>query len=169
MTTAYRTVSPATPAIGSFFEAQPFLKNRLVWWALVGSAVVAIAAGAAAALSEGASWNARIWPIASIVAATALAARMGIVTQMTSEGLQVRLWPFPFRTYAWSDIAKVEVRTYRPILEFGGWGLRWGPSGKAYSAFGTEGVQLVLTNGKRVLIGSQRASELAAAMNTYLS
>lgn len=169
MTTAHTTVPPVTPETGSYFEAQPLMKNRLVWWALVGSVIFVIAAGAVAIVAEGASWDARIWPTTIAVAVTALVARMGIVTRVTSEGLQVRLWPIPFRTYAWSDIVCAEARTYRPVVEYGGWGLRWGPSGKAYNAFGSEGVQLVLTHGKRVLVGSQRASELAAAINTHLS
>ncbi len=169
MTTADRTVSPVSPAIGSYFEAQPFMKNRLVRWVLVGSVVFTMVVGAIATVAEGASWDAMIWSSASVLGVTALVARMGIVTQVTPEGLQVRLWPVPFRTYAWSEIASAEVRMYRPIVEYGGWGLRWGPSGKAYNAFGTEGVQLVLTNGNRVLVGSQRASELATALNTHLS
>ena len=36
--------------------------------------------------------------------------------------------------------------------------------GKAYNVSGNEGVQLELTNGKRILIGSQRADELADAI-----
>jgi hypothetical protein len=39
-----------------------------------------------------------------------------------------------------------------------------GRSGKAYSAYGTVGVQLWLKGDKRVLIGSQRSDELADAL-----
>ena len=59
-----------------------------------------------------------------------------------------------------------EARTYRPLLEYGGWGIRYAPFGKgwAYNVHGSQGVQLELTNGKRILIGSQRAEELARAI-----
>ena len=53
---------------------------------------------------------------------------------------------------------------YAAQREFGGWGVRTGPSGKAYTAFGTQGVQLWFKDEKRILIGSQRAGELAAAL-----
>ncbi|MHC5066427.1 MAG: DUF6141 family protein [Planctomycetota bacterium] len=63
------------------------------------------------------------------------------------------------------DIVSHEACTYRPLLEFGGWGVRWWPGrGMAYNVKGNEGVRLVLRNGKKVLVGSQRAKELDAAL-----
>jgi len=51
------------------------------------------------------------------------------------------------------------------MREFGGWGIRTsGDGGRAYNAYGNMGVQLVLTDGKRVLVGTQRAEELLAAL-----
>ncbi len=35
------------------------------------------------------------------------------------------------------------ARKYRPIREYGGWGIRYGWNGRAYSTSGNEGVQLV--------------------------
>ena len=58
-----------------------------------------------------------------------------------------------------------EARTYRPILEYGGWGIRYTMGrGWAYNVSGNQGVQLELASGKRILIGSQRAEELARAI-----
>jgi hypothetical protein len=59
-----------------------------------------------------------------------------------------------------------EARTYRPILEYGGWGIRYSPFGQgcAYNVSGNRGVQLELADGQRILIGSQRAEELARAI-----
>ena len=68
------------------------------------------------------------------------------------------------RRFAFDDIASCEARTYRPLLEYGGWGIRWGPSGRAYNVKGNRGVQLVLSSGKRLLVGSQKAEELATAI-----
>ncbi len=54
---------------------------------------------------------------------------------------------------------------YSPITEYGGWGIRWSPHrGWAYNVGGSKGVQLGRANGKRILIGSQRADELAQVM-----
>ncbi|MBW8868301.1 MAG: hypothetical protein JF610_13410, partial [Acidobacteria bacterium] len=44
------------------------------------------------------------------------------------------------------------------------WGLRFGRRGRAYSISGNRGVELTLADGRRVMIGSQRADELAAAL-----
>ena len=57
-----------------------------------------------------------------------------------------------------------EVRTYRPIREYGGYGIRYSSKGKAYNVSGDRGVQIELLNGERLLIGSQRADELWRAI-----
>ena len=54
------------------------------------------------------------------------------------------------------------MRQYRPILDYGGWGIRWGPGkGWAYNVSGNRGVQLELLDGKQLLIGSQNPEKLA--------
>ena len=50
--------------------------------------------------------------------------------------------------------------TYSPLAEYGGWGIKWGRSGLALNARGDRGVRLTLTDGRRVLVGSQRPEEL---------
>jgi hypothetical protein len=79
-------------------------------------------------------------------------------------GVHIRMFPFANRTIASAQIARWEARTYRPIREYGGWGVRFGPRGRAYNVSGKSGVELTLDNGKRVLIGSQRSDDLAAAI-----
>jgi len=81
--------------------------------------------------------------------------------------LHVRFSPFVDRAIFLDDIRSWEARTYRPIVEYGGWGIRWGMFGKgqAYNARGNRGVQLELADGARLLIGSQRAEELADAIH----
>lgn len=93
-----------------------------------------------------------------------LAKTLRLVTEVRGDALYVRLYPFPFRRIVLAEIANATVRRYRPILEYGGWGIRWGVRGMAYNAYGDRGVQLVLTDGRRVLIGSQRSEELAAVI-----
>jgi hypothetical protein len=77
------------------------------------------------------------------------------------------------------EIVDVESVTYRPLRDFGGWGIR---SGKfrgertgCYNLKGNEGVLLILSRDmrvclgrtKRVIVGSQRPGELAEAIKTY--
>lgn len=87
---------------------------------------------------------------------------LNLETEISQEGISVRFFPFHLKKkfFAWDEIAKAEVREYSPLLEYGGWGIRRGRSGRAYNVKGKMGLQLVLKNGKKVLIGTQKAEEL---------
>ena len=87
-------------------------------------------------------------------------------TVIDDEGIHYKMFPFHFKwqTIAWNDIQNLEIRTYRPLKEFGGWGLRFGQSGKAYTISGKTGLQLQLKNGRKVLFGTQKAD----VMKSYL-
>ena len=87
-------------------------------------------------------------------------------TRVDDEGITISFQPFSKRQISLQDIEQCEARQYRPIREYGGWGLRWGWNGWAYNVRGNQGVQLVLTGNRRVMIGSQRAEELAATINS---
>lgn len=87
-----------------------------------------------------------------------------LITEVRADGLHVRFWPLPWRYIRFDEITECWPRTYRPIREYCGWGIRLGPGGKAYNVSGDQGVQLVLARGQRLLIGSRRAEELAAAI-----
>lgn len=87
---------------------------------------------------------------------------LNLETEISQEGISVRFFPFHLKKkfFAWDEIAKAEVREYSPLLEYGGWGIRRGKSGVAYNVKGNIGLQLVLKNGKKILIGTQKAEEL---------
>jgi hypothetical protein len=57
---------------------------------------------------------------------------------------------------------------YSSLRDYGGWGIRYGSKGKAYNVSGSRGVRLELSNGKRLLIGSQRPEELSEAVAAAL-
>jgi len=54
------------------------------------------------------------------------------------------------------------LRGYSPISEYGGWGMRYSLSGKgrALNVSGRTGVQLVFKDGKKLLIGTQKADDI---------
>ncbi len=93
---------------------------------------------------------------------------MKLVTEVDSARLRVRFFPFVRRDIPLEDIIHWEARTYSPILEYGGWGIRTGlfrrGGGGALNARGNRGVQLRFADGKDLLVGSQRPEELAAAI-----
>ena len=68
-----------------------------------------------------------------------------------------------------SAVRSVEVVTYRPIADYGCWGIRSGLDGeKAYIARGNRGVRIELTDGTKLLIGSQRPELLASVLDRAL-
>jgi hypothetical protein len=76
-----------------------------------------------------------------------------------SEMLKVKLWPFMFTptVFKAEDIASVSLQTYKPIRDYGGWGLRYSKkNGKAYTVKGNVGLVILLTSGKKVLIGTSQ-------------
>lgn len=89
-------------------------------------------------------------------------------TELDQSKIYVNIRPFLSRTYVYNDIESWQVRTYKPILEYGGWGIRFGHKGTAYNIRGNQGLQLHLTNGKRILIGTQRQEELQRVMRSII-
>jgi len=67
----------------------------------------------------------------------------------------------------WSEIEKIYVRQYKPIREYGGWGLRMGSKGKAYTTQGNMGLQIELKTGKQILLGTQKSTELKSILETH--
>jgi hypothetical protein len=85
----------------------------------------------------------------------------------------VRVWfgwvPTYRRLVPVAAVQKIEVVSYRPLLDHGGWGVRSGRDGeRVLSARGNRGVRLDLSDGTRLLIGSQRPEALALAIEGAL-
>jgi hypothetical protein len=90
-----------------------------------------------------------------------------LITEVRDSGLYIRFYPFRGSSIPYHNIKSCEARTYNPLREYGGWGIKYGRSGKAYNIIGNRGVQLVLDNQQRILIGSQHAEELEQAINKH--
>ncbi|HPR59226.1 MAG TPA: DUF6141 family protein [Bacteroidales bacterium] len=88
-------------------------------------------------------------------------------TLIDTEGIHYRFTPFyrTFRKISWDETNRVYVRKYSPILEYGGWGVRYGIKGKALNVSGNKGLQIEFTNGKKLLIGTQQPEELQKVLN----
>ncbi len=95
-----------------------------------------------------------------------------LLVEVTNGSLYFTYKPFINKPviYTTSDIERYEIRKYKPIMEYGGWGVRLGRRsvGKAYSVRGNIGLQLYLKNGKKVLIGTQRGDALLRAMKKMM-
>lgn len=154
-------------ADGAIYSEQQQLSPRLQAFIYVSTAVAGLGAYYATRATPGAEFGFYVMLGAMILVAV-LFRTLTLTTNVTAEGVVVKGMWFVNRLIRFSDIASAAARQYKPIMEYGGWGFRIGPSGKAYNAQGDEGVQLVLKDGGRVLIGSQRAHELAGVIAARL-
>lgn len=98
--------------------------------------------------------------------------KMCLVVEINDKGLFFKYPPFinKKRQFLKEEISHYEIRKYKPIMEYGGWGIRygWGKSGQAYTAVGKTGLQLYLVNGKKVLFGTQMADTLKRNMDKMM-
>ncbi len=99
--------------------------------------------------------------------------KLKLITQVRQDGLYIRFAPvhFSFKKIQLDNLKRHYVRTYDPIGEYGGWGIRCGlfGHGKAYNVSGDRGVQLEFTNRKNLLIGSQKPEQLDSAIEHCLN
>lgn len=133
----------------------------LAWWSFIEQ----IVRGQPFGDHPGPDWM--VWLVTAIcgvvVPVVFLVARLE--TTVDKAGLRLRYVPFRNRLIAHAQILTHEVVDYRPIREWGGWGIRYGfRRGWAYTAHGSRGVQLELAGGKRLLVGSQDPEALASAL-----
>lgn len=91
-------------------------------------------------------------------------------TQVSEKGISYRLFPFQwkYRNLERSQIESASFHEYRPMRDYGGWGIRIGLKGSAITTKGTEGVLFKLGPKRTLLIGSQKARLFADAVDAYL-
>ncbi|MBI1320056.1 MAG: hypothetical protein GC168_14090 [Candidatus Hydrogenedens sp.] len=91
-------------------------------------------------------------------------------TEVTSDGLFIRFFPFHRRTrkIGLENVETMAAVTYRSLLEYGGYGIRRYPKATAYNVRGLEGVRINYENGVHVMIGTQHPEALFNALQTVL-
>jgi len=148
-----------------FHESQRF--HGAIFAVLLASiAVVAVVTVLAAVSSRPVdAWLGAIGPAVIALVVLLLLSLSHLDVDVTDEGIVIAFrYVWPARRIAFGDIVGLEVKRYRPLLDYGGWGVRLGPAGWAYSTGGSDGVKLRLRKGIPVLIGSAHARELEAAI-----
>ena len=140
----------------------------LSYWIYQLAAVVMVVAMGASTVGavRGGKIAVALWPISIVVVFWVFMWFLRLETRVEKDLVRARVFPLhlSFRKFTWEEIEKHEVVTYRPLRDYGGWGIRLGRNGWAYNMWGTRGVLLYLKKGKTQLIGSQRADELASAI-----
>lgn len=92
---------------------------------------------------------------------------MFLMMKITVDDSEIRIKTIPTRRILLSEIEKCEIREYKPLKEYGGWGVRY-TFGKKIGYISSrvgKGVELTLKDGKRVMIGTDRYEDLFNAIN----
>jgi hypothetical protein len=113
-------------------------------------------------------WLPLVFPAAFMLLIVALFAFTRLVTEVGTDGIAAAFRPLQTkpRYISYSDIAEFRAVTYRPIMEYGGWGIKKGRNGLAYNVSGNRGLLLTLSNGRTFLVGSQQPERLRAAVDS---
>lgn len=100
------------------------------------------------------------------ISTTVLTLNLKLYTEIKKDGVYVKLFPLQlkFKHYNWPDISKAYVRTYQPIAEYGGWGLKGSEHNAVINVSGNIGLQLVLKNEDKLLIGTNQPNDLTLAL-----
>ncbi len=108
-----------------------------------------------------------------MVVLTILFYSMKLTTIIKSDGISTKYYPLMRKElfYAKATIKKYEIRKFNPKREYGGHGAKRGKrrSGKSYTVSGRLGLQLYLTSGDKVLIGTKRHEAIKYAMEKMMN
>ncbi|MFN6038039.1 MAG: DUF6141 family protein [Bacteroidota bacterium] len=89
-------------------------------------------------------------------------------TVVTASKISVRFFPFhrkPINTKI-ENIKAIFIREYKPIKEYGGWGIKGSSANRAYNISGNIGLQLILHDNTKILVGTNNPSEVDAAISS---
>ena len=120
----------------------------------------------------------QIFPGVILVLTTILIFSLKLKTRIDENGISYQFSPFHLKAkyIPWESIERCSVRKYSPILEFGGWGFRGilklklfgiGKNGKAYNVRGNIGIQMILKDGAKILIGTQEKEQAKQVLKNY--
>lgn len=94
-----------------------------------------------------------------------------LITIIKKDGIHIKFKPFYLkeRLIKPETIEEFKVREYKPVVDYGGWGIKHGRKGEAINISGKIGLQLWLKNGKKLLIGTRRPEAIKRAMNKMMN
>jgi hypothetical protein len=152
---------PITSDTVLYREVQRFLQPIVLLGVGFAVAGVAAAVAAATAATQGQSGSPPVGAVVAIALAVVVPAVLlgsRVVTEVSAAGLRVRLSPLQprGRRESWTRVASYSVVTYRPVREYGGWGIRGAGRSMAYNACGDRGVLFTFSDGATLLVGSPR-------------
>lgn len=87
-------------------------------------------------------------------------------THIKADGIYVQFFPIQlsFKFYAWEDLNICMVRKYSPLFDHAGWGFRGTQKNRVLTVSGNKGIQLVMNDGTKLLIGTQKPDEVTEVL-----
>lgn len=91
-----------------------------------------------------------------------------LVTDVDTNSLSVQFLPFHRSTVKiqLENLVSHESLKINALREYGGWGIRYSKTGKAYLVGGRQGVRLTYKDGRHLFIGSKKPDELDRAIGS---
>ena len=139
-------------------------RQQAAWW--VHAVVLACAVGSVAGAITAPADESRWWIVVPVLLLIGI---YGLFTPMTvevsSEEMAVRFGRFgwPGWSFLPAEIEEAQVVTFRPLRDFGGWGIRRGRDAHCLNERGNTGVRFVHA-GRAYIIGSDAPEGLLAAL-----
>ncbi len=133
----------------------------LQWWGFIQQIILGQPWGD----NPGPDWMMWLLWLSIGIGMPAFFAYLRLIVTVTPEAVEIHFRPLSRRTIPIAEIADVESGEYSPLRQYGGWGIRGLGNNRVYSISGKQGVALTLVDGRKVLIGSLRANELADAIS----
>jgi hypothetical protein len=151
------------------FEERQYFRQAWLWLLLLLAAVpvgLLVASQYAGKLADDASgWLVVALSFVISIGLLALFYVTHLHTVVTEKGIYTRVWPLMLRyeRILQAQCREVAIRRYNPVLEYGGYGIRFGRRGKAYNVTGRYGLTVYFTKNRELLIGTQKPDELLNA------
>ena len=145
-----------------FEEQQPFRKNSIIWVGIV-AMVPPLIIEVSKSVKQG---SGSIEDIALIIFIEALVFTLlftsRLETKLDEHGISYRLFPFQLitRFVSWAEISSAQVRKYDPLGEYWGWGIKGTRKNRAINIAGDVGLQLIMKNGRKLLIGTLQKEKM---------
>lgn len=145
-----------------FEEQQPFRKNSIIWVGIV-AMVPPLIIEVSKSVKQG---SGSFEDIALIIFIEALVFTLlftsRLETKLDEHGISYRLFPFQLKTrfVSWAEISSAQVRKYDPLGEYWGWGIKGTRKNRAINIAGDVGLQLIMKNGRKLLIGTLQKEKM---------
>ncbi len=156
-------------------EEQTRYRERTPWpsWADLIYGVAIVSGAYSVLVTSGGGMLFRLAAAAAILAAgwglrmvlgglTVLVQETRLVMHLGSVRLVRRMVPL-------DSIVSLESVRYRPLMEFGGWGVRGAGKKRAWTARGDRAVVVELDEGRRLYVGSDHPQRLEAAIRSAVA